>query len=109
MKSLHDLQVTDPVHDKKRIEGSKDKLIKECYTWILQDPALQEWRECDANTLLWINGNPGKGKTMLMIALVDELSQKLPANTTSVTFFFCQATDPRLNNAVGILRGLIWK
>lgn len=107
IKCLNDLQVTDPAHDLERIEDSKDPLLKDCYEWILQDPILQEWRDGDTNSLLWINGDPGKGKTMLMIALVRELSNRVPRNSGAVTFFFCQSTDPRLNNAVSILRGLI--
>jgi nucleoside phosphorylase len=109
IKCLNDLQVTDPAHDMKRIEDSKDPLLKDCYEWILQDPILQEWRDGDTNSLLWINGDPGRGKTMLMIALVRELLNNRPSKSTAVTFFFCQSTDPRLNNALSVLRGLIWK
>ena len=92
-----------------RIEDSKDPLLKDCYDWIFKDSLLQEWRDSDTCPLLWINGDPGKGKTMLMIALVRELSKPLPGNPPTVTAFFCQSTDIRLNNAVAILRGLIWK
>lgn len=109
IKSLNNLQVTDPELDMARIEHSKDPLLKDCYDWILQDRLLQEWRDSDTCPLLWINGDPGKGKTMLMIALVRELSMNLPGNSPTVTFFFCQSTDIRLNNAIAILRGLIWK
>jgi nucleoside phosphorylase len=109
IKCLNDLQVTDPAHDMERIENSKDTLLEDCYAWILKDPVLQEWRDGDTSSLLWINGDPGKGKTMLMIALVREILNHTPRISSAVTFFFCQATDPRLNNAASILRGLIWK
>ena len=109
MKCLQDLHATNPEHDMRRIEHSKDSLLKDCYAWILQDPHLQEWQRGDTYPLLWINGDPGKGKTMLMIALVRELSKSLPGKSNAVTFFFCQSTDPRLNNAASILRGLISK
>ncbi|RDW68629.1 hypothetical protein BP5796_09286 [Coleophoma crateriformis] len=101
------LQVTDPEFDMAMIEVSKDSLLKECSSWILDDIQLQLWRDSDTCPLLWINGDPGKGKTMLMISLVRELS-KLHGNP-SMTFFFCKNTDIRLNNAVAILRGLILK
>lgn len=106
---LNRFKVTDPKLDMERIELSKDLLIKDCYDWILQDRILQEWRDSNTSPLLWINGDPGKGKTMLMIALVRELSKNLSGNPPTVIFFFCQSTEPQLNNAVAILRGLIWK
>ena len=106
---LSSLKVTDPDLDMARIESSKDALLKDCYDWILKEELLQKWRESDTCPLLWIKGDPGKGKTMLMIALVRELTKNLPGNPPTVTAFFCQSTDIRLNNAVAILRGLIWK
>jgi hypothetical protein len=72
---LRDLRVTDPREDRARIEGDKDRLLRDCYAWILQDASFQRWRTQDASRLLWIKGDPGKGKTMMMIGLIDELSR----------------------------------
>jgi hypothetical protein len=108
-KSLSDLQATDPELDVKRIEDSKDPLLKDCYEWILKDPTLEEWRDGNASPLLWIKGDPGKGKTMLMIALARELVKSPSRNSSAVTFFFCRAGEPGLDNAASVLRGLIWK
>jgi len=102
--------VTDPEQDKKRIENEKDPLRRDCYTWILEDKDLRDWRDgCDSR-LLWIKGDPGKGKTMLMIALANELSKSLRQRHEpgALAYFFCQSTDSRLNSAVSVLRGLIF-
>ncbi|KAK5290631.1 hypothetical protein LTR99_011032 [Exophiala xenobiotica] len=107
--SLRDLQATDPELDVQRIERSKNPLLKDCYAWVLDDPTLQGWRDGDTSPLLWIKGDPGKGKTMLIIALARELGKSPPGNPRPVAFFFCQNTDPRLNTATSILRGLIWR
>lgn len=50
---------------------------------------------------------------MLMITIIDELSQQLQNPTTPdcrklLSYFICQGTDSRLNNATAILRGLIY-
>lgn len=87
-KSLGDLQATDPKLDMERIEHSKDPLLKDCYEWILNDPTLQEWRDGNTSPLLWIKGDPGKGKTMLMIALAREFVKGPPQNPRPVAFFF---------------------
>lgn len=44
---------------------------------------------------------------MLLCGIIDELTKSIP-NTTIVSFFFCQATDARINNATAVLRGLIF-
>ncbi|KAF2625735.1 hypothetical protein BU25DRAFT_110109 [Macroventuria anomochaeta] len=72
---LHDLRVTDPREDRARIEGDKDRLLRDCYAWILDDASFQQWRTQDESRLLWIKSDPGKGKTMMTMGLIAELSQ----------------------------------
>jgi NACHT domain len=107
---LRDLQSTDPRIHKERIEDSKDHLLRDSYAWILDDQHFRDWWDSDDTKLLWIKGNPGKGKTMMMIGLVDELSKRLKTKPGSgiLSYFFCQSTDDRFNNAISVLRGLIY-
>lgn len=56
--------------------------------------------------MLWVRGDPGKGKTMLLCWIIDELQTIAP--TANISFFFCQAMDDRINNATTVLRGLIY-
>ena len=60
--------------------------------------------------LLWIKGDPGKGKTMLLLGIVRELTSHLGSHSDggSLSYFFCQGANERLNTATSILRGLIW-
>ncbi|KAF1812310.1 hypothetical protein P152DRAFT_507620 [Eremomyces bilateralis CBS 781.70] len=96
-KCTRDLRLTDPRDDKKRIEESKGGLLEGSYRWILENRDFQQWRYSQQNWLLWIKGDPGKGKTMLLCADSDLLS-----------YFFCQATDSSINNATAVMRGLIY-
>ena len=108
---LKDLRVTDPSDDMTRIEGSKDRLLKDSYVWILKHQDFIDWRDGDETRLLWIKGDPGKGKTMLLIGVIKELLQKLKSTYDSsvLSYFFCQATDSTLNSATSVLRGLIYQ
>ncbi|GAM42304.1 hypothetical protein TCE0_044r16159 [Talaromyces pinophilus] len=104
---LRDLQTTNPRHDKDRIETTKGGLLNNAYNWILNHADFKRWRYEQQSQLLWIKGDPGKGKTMLLCGIIDELMKSAP-ETTSISFFFCQATDLRINHATAVLRGLIF-
>ena len=107
---IRDIRVTDPRHDKERIEASKDQLLEGSCSWVLEDPAFVEWWTCDDSRLLWIHGDPGKGKTMMMIALISEVSKRLSDRPGSnvLAYFFCQNTSTDLNTTLSVLRGLIY-
>ncbi|KAL7903891.1 NACHT domain-containing protein [Trichoderma velutinum] len=112
MKCLTDLRITDPRDDKTRIEATKGGLFKDSYRWILEHRDFRQWRDDERSRLLWIKGDPGKGKTMLLCGIVNELSpqtrlQDQKANTL-LSYFFCQAADERINSATAVLRGLIY-
>ncbi|KAJ5389886.1 NACHT-domain-containing protein [Penicillium cataractarum] len=103
------LQATDPVLDKERILLKKDRLLRDSYCWVLENNEFQEWRNDVAGQLLWLTGDPGKGKTMLICGIIDELSKPHEtAQDGNICYFFCQATDDRINSAVAVLRGLIY-
>jgi hypothetical protein len=103
---LRDLYATDPRKDKKRIEETKGGLLADSYRWVLDNTTFQQWQQDTHSRLLWIKGDPGKGKTMLVCGIINEL-QKATKNAT-VSHFFCQATDARINGATAVLRGLLY-
>ncbi|KAJ5593650.1 hypothetical protein N7537_010554 [Penicillium hordei] len=105
---LRDLQTTNPRDDKTRIEKTKGGLLNESYRWVLQNNDFQKWRLDEEVRLLWIQGDPGKGKTMLLCGIIDELRNTIDNASMNISFFFCQATDERINNAIAVLRGLIF-
>ncbi|KAI0162917.1 hypothetical protein BJ166DRAFT_481863 [Pestalotiopsis sp. NC0098] len=102
---LLDLYVTDPHTDKKRIEETKGGLLEGSYSWILEHDDFIRFRNSPQSRLLWIKGDPGKGKTMLLCGILDRIKSN---SSDSLSYFFCQATSNKLDNAVSVLRGLIW-
>lgn len=105
--------MTDPRVDKLRIERTKGGFLFDSFCWILENPEFRDWRYNDQSRLLWIKGDAGKGKTMLLIGIINELLQKEAQSKQSsdgvtLSYFLCQGTDSRLNNATAILRGIIY-
>lgn len=102
--------MTDPRDDKKRIENTKGGLCRDLSNWILKHADFQRWRNNNEARLLWIKGDPGKGKTMLLIAIIDYLEEQLAQQGPSValSYVFCQGTNKDLNNATAVLRGLVY-
>ncbi|VUC22546.1 unnamed protein product [Clonostachys rosea] len=103
---LAKLRVTDPRDDKTRIEEAKGGLVHGAYQWVINHPDLRRLLDDPGYGLLWIKGDPGKGKTMLLCGIINELKNWSAAN--HLVYFFCQATDTRLNNATAVLRSLIY-
>ncbi|OAG12146.1 HET-domain-containing protein [Paraphaeosphaeria sporulosa] len=106
VECLRDLFATDPLKDKKRIEETKGGLLANSYRWVLDNTTFQQWQQDTHSRLLWVKGDPGKGKTMLLCGIINEL-HKAP-NHVTVSHFFCQATDSRINSATAALRGLLY-
>jgi hypothetical protein len=104
---IQQIRLTDPRDDKKRVEETKGGLLEESYHWIFKNSDFQQWRNDQQIRLLWISGDPGKGKTMLLCGIINEL-KKTTAKTDLLSYFFCQAADSRMNNATAVLRGLVY-
>ncbi|KAL4805677.1 hypothetical protein BDV18DRAFT_12049 [Aspergillus unguis] len=106
---LRDLLVADPETERQRIEATKGGLLDDSFRWILGNAEFQKWYSNSQSQLLWIKGDPGKGKTMLMIGIIKALLRQVQSEPSqSIAYFLCQATDPKLNNATSILRSLVY-
>ncbi|KAL5371228.1 hypothetical protein DPSP01_014386 [Paraphaeosphaeria sporulosa] len=104
-KCVQDLRQTDPRDDKKRILDTKGGLLEGSYRWVLDHSSFKQWRSDPRSRLLWIKGDPGKGKTMLLCGATEELGK---SSSENLSFFFCQGTNSSLNNATAVLRGLLY-
>ena len=97
--TLAKIMLSDPRLDKKRIEATKGGLLRDSYRWVLESHEFKAWKRDKGP--LWVRGDPGKGKTMLLCGIIDEL-QEISA------YFFCQATNEAINTGTAVLRGLIY-
>jgi hypothetical protein len=106
-RCIQDMYNTDPRDDKKRIQETKGGLLAGSYRWVLDNSTFRQWQQNPHRRLLWVKGDPGKGKTMLLCGIIHELQSSLPESAL-LAYFFCQATDSRINNATAVLRGLLY-
>ncbi|KAJ5609831.1 hypothetical protein N7528_009097 [Penicillium herquei] len=68
-KCLNDLWSSNLEREKEEIKKAKGGLLTTVYGWILEHPDFKKWLNDQAYRLLWIRGDPGKGKTMLLSVL----------------------------------------
>ncbi|UKZ78180.1 hypothetical protein TrVFT333_005915 [Trichoderma virens FT-333] len=105
-KFLRNISKIDPVYDKKRIQTLKGPFLHESFRWVLDHDNFNRWRK-ESNGIFWIKGDPGKGKTMLLCGIIDEFGKDAELSS-NLSYFFCQATDSRINTATAVLGGLIF-
>ena len=111
-RCLWDLRLIDPRDEIKKIEDRKDPLLKDSYAWILgceEYKNFMNWEDGNKHRLLWIKGDAGKGKTMLLLGVIRELERlNLDPDSPNLSYFFCQGTNSTLNTPTAVLRCLVW-
>ncbi|KAL7964970.1 ankyrin repeat-containing domain protein [Trichoderma sp. SZMC 28014] len=110
VKCLQALFITDPAMNRNTLITNKGELIHGTCDWIVKKREFVEWKNSNGG-LLWISGGPGLGKTMLSIYLTEYLSSCFRSldDKHYSTYFFCDAKDIKRNNAVAIIRGMLFQ
>ncbi|PYH89874.1 WD40 repeat-like protein [Aspergillus ellipticus CBS 707.79] len=112
-KCMASLRGIDPQSEMNNILGRKDKLIRKVYEWILDTheyKSFVSWDDPSASNLLWIKGQAGTGKTMLLMGIIKELTSSLSVGSgdPAVLYFFFPRTNKELDNNTAAIRGLMW-
>ncbi|KAH0431155.1 hypothetical protein CcaCcLH18_07333 [Colletotrichum camelliae] len=105
-RCMQAIRLGDPKQQKTSIEKSKGLPVEDSSKWILESHEFSTWRTANQSRVLWIHGESGKGKTMLLCGIIDFLQDSTSKDDT-LSFFFCQATDPKSNSFTAVLRGII--
>ncbi|KAF2970085.1 hypothetical protein GQX73_g3435 [Xylaria multiplex] len=97
------LEWLDPPHFAEEFDSSKRVRQEGTATWLLDDPQFLAWRDTIPTPatgitdrkkmppwVLWINGNPGWGKTILAAAVLDDILSEIssPDNYECLYYFF---------------------
>ncbi|KAF2815322.1 uncharacterized protein BDZ99DRAFT_516056 [Mytilinidion resinicola] len=77
-------------------------------SWLFQHDSTKDWIDpySSSEPLLWINGKPGAGKTILASALIEECRRQ---PHSAVAFFYCKHGDPARDNFIGFARSIIFQ
>ncbi|KAE8334979.1 hypothetical protein BDV24DRAFT_169665 [Aspergillus arachidicola] len=109
---LKSLGVANPMLRTKAIIARKNEVLKDCYKWVFQTKSYQDfidWQGEDTPNLLWIQGQAGTGKTMLLAGIMEELNT-FSANSvlpTTLHFFF-QDKDGQVEQSLIAVKSLLW-
>ena len=79
-------------------EANIERPVGDTCTWIYDEPKYEQWEE-NPNTLLWIKGKPGSGKSTLMKSLF--MNRRGPAPNPEVVYlsFFFNARGSAVEKA----------
>ncbi|KAF5018780.1 hypothetical protein F66182_9230 [Fusarium sp. NRRL 66182] len=78
--------------------------------WIMEEKEMENWLdpESENDNVLWLSGNPGRGKSTMAVYLAERLTGDFSTDAANTcAYFFCDAKDPKRNSAQGILRGVL--
>ena len=75
--------------------------------WLFATSEFQEWRSGDTE-ILWLNGMPGTGKTILSTSIIEELA-RTNDETNGLVYFFCDKNDPSSGTPLSILSTLTYQ
>ncbi|KAG1775656.1 hypothetical protein EV702DRAFT_1046763 [Suillus placidus] len=74
--------------------------------WIFHADEYKTWNRSHC-AFLWLNGQPGHGKTILASSIIDEIQGSGEAELQTLGYFYCNFRDDRTTNAAAVLRSLI--
>lgn len=103
----------DPADDMEMIEHNNGKVLEGSSFWLQQDPNFNDWLQCKKTKVLWVSGDPGKGKTMLAISMVKSILRRIKPDSLApdvlVAYFFCDNKDNRRISSIAVLRSLLYQ
>ncbi|KAI9435161.1 hypothetical protein H4582DRAFT_2080077 [Lactarius indigo] len=76
-------------------------------TWFCEGSVFAEWNT--KGSLLWINGKPGSGKTILMSAIIREIDRMRKAGLALMAYFFFDFKDTQKQHRRDLLSSLLFQ
>ncbi|RYO81189.1 hypothetical protein DL766_010150 [Monosporascus sp. MC13-8B] len=91
-----------------KLSDVRSSRVPETGTWFVESPEFQEWVHSEGN-ILWCQGIPGAGKTILVTTTIDHLRHKFqPQNRTQIIYASCDYKH-RGEQDVRTMLASLWK
>lgn len=106
-KELHDWLKPSDVIEAHRM--AYEKKYPETGTWLFKDPNFMTWF-ADANSILWLNGFAGTGKSVLCSTVIEFVSRYQATHSSiGLAFFYFTFSDESKQTESVMLRTLFWQ
>ncbi|MCJ1456462.1 hypothetical protein MMC28_006823 [Mycoblastus sanguinarius] len=92
-QSLYQWLCPDNTNPEESFEAALQLRYHDTGQWFLDSDAFKSWLE-SSNSLFWLHGIPGCGKTVLSAIVIETLLQRYDAREFRVTFFYCDHGNP---------------
>lgn len=103
------LKWLEPPHFATPFEQAQDTRENGTAEWLFDDFKFKAWRESSSGGILWVQGNPGCGKTILAASTVDELrdDQRVRLDSLPIVcyYFFYEGINQKASR-LGAYRAL---
>ncbi|KAG2340391.1 hypothetical protein BDR05DRAFT_966904 [Suillus weaverae] len=100
------LQWMNPVPCSEKHSTSRCQRNAATGRWIFHAEQYVTWNISDS-AFLWLNGQPGSGKTILASAVIDEIQGGGQAELQTLGYFYCNFRDDQTIVAATVLRSLV--
>lgn len=102
----------EPTYFQDRFQELIESKCEGTCEWLLEEDKYQAWiLPQSLETVLWLNGDPGTGKSMLAASVVDQVSRDPKLQHQAVIYFFVdgRSNDPNRTQATAILRSFVYQ
>ncbi|KAK1834524.1 hypothetical protein QBC39DRAFT_18053 [Podospora conica] len=99
---LVDLENANQEGEKHQITSTQGGLLPKAHLWLLENENFKGWRSLPGGKVLWVKGDAGKGKTMLLCGAIDVIKPDPAQTDETLPYFFCQNSS-----ALSVIKGLL--
>lgn len=100
----------NPVEIESDFLRERNKRANKTCSWILSRPEYENWRSTEKHddSILWINGRPGGGKSVLSTCIIEELQRRREeTKNCDVVYFYFSKNDQVKSTSLSLVVSII--